>query len=169
MKRRNAIIATILVGTLATVAVAGTANAFPGGGGGGCRHGHGAHHGMGMGGGFAGGPEGRIMRMADKLNLNKEQREKVWKIVDSQRSAAREKMYSMMESRKALREASRGKDFDAKKIRSLADAQGKTIADLMVMKAETMHQIRGVLTPEQQAQLDKMREHRRHRWSDKRS
>ncbi|MGA7801846.1 MAG: Spy/CpxP family protein refolding chaperone [Gammaproteobacteria bacterium] len=165
MKKRNAILGAILATTVLTGAAVGTASAFPGGH---CdhssyRHGAGASHDGPMG-----GSGHRMMRLMEKLNLTKSQREQIWKIVDAQRSQAREKVFTLMENRKALRAAGTGGQYDAQKVRELADNQGKLLADLMVMRADAKHRIRAVLTPEQQTQFDQMRSHHQGGWSGRR-
>lgn len=166
MKRRNVIITTIVAGALATVTAVGAANAFSDGG---CGFGHGGMHGARFGGDFRGGPGG-AMGMASNLNLTKDQWDKIGKIMDAERSKVRDKMYSMMESRKALRTAAQATTYDAKKVRELADTQAKIMAELIVLKTETQHKIRAVLTPEQRTQLDTMRQgrfNRRGPWNSK--
>ncbi|HKJ07985.1 MAG TPA: Spy/CpxP family protein refolding chaperone [Gammaproteobacteria bacterium] len=166
MKKRNAIIGSVLAATVLAGTAAGTASAFPGGH---CDHGGHRHGAMTFKGGPMGGSGHHLMRLMEKLNLSKDQRDQIWKIVDAQRGQGREKMLALMENRKALRAATRGSQYDAGKVRELADRQGKLMADLMVMRADTKHRIRAVLTPEQQSQLDQMRgHHHRGGWGGRR-
>lgn len=165
MKKRNAIIGSVLAATVLAATAAGTASAFPGGH---CDHGGHRHGAMTFNGGPMGGSGHHMMRLMEKLDLTKAQRDQIWKIVDGQRSEARQKMFALMDNRKALRAATTGSQYDAQKVRELADNQGKLMADLMVMRADTKHRIRAVLTPEQQSRLDQMRGHHRHGWGAQR-
>jgi len=165
MKKRNAVLGTVLAAAVIGGAGIGVANASWDGA---CAQGgyhHGAHAGGSHGHGFAGSGRG-MMKMMERLDLTKAQREQVWDILDSQRKAAREKLFALKDGRKALRAAVRSPDYDAGKVRQLADAQGKAIAELMVMRADTHHRIRAVLTPEQRTRLDSFRSghHKGHGW-----
>jgi len=135
-----------LVGTIAAMSLmglpAGAALAGSGDGCGGGKH-HATSH-MKHGGG------GHMLR---DLDLTEEQREQIKEIKQSKKSAMREHRQTLRESREALRDAARGDDFDAAKVRELADAHAATMAELMVARAEAFHEVRNVLTPEQRQAL----------------
>ena len=122
----------------------------------GCQHG-----GRTMGFGHPGmGPEARIDRMAEALDLTKEQRAKVRAIVDKARPQTRELRDQLSDKRKelhALMQQEAPKDRD---IRKIADDQGKLIADLIVQRTKVKSEIRAVLTPEQREKLQQRFEHR---------
>ena len=140
MKKRNWVIGSVLAGTLLT---AGAVYA-----GGGCG-------GPGFGpGGFEGGRGGNMMRMVEQLDLTKEQRQAVWAIMDEQRNKMRDKRADMVDIRKALHEAATSANYDATKVRELADTKAKMMSDMMVERTETMNRIRKVLTAEQVKKLD---------------
>lgn len=157
MKKRNVIIASLLAVAMLGGTAIGTASAFPGHH---CDHGAFRHNAMGMHAGAMGESGYHMMRLMEKLNLTKSQRDRIWKIVDTRRDQAREKMFALMSNRKALRTATTSNHYDAQKIRQLADAQGRLMADLMVIRAEAKHSIRSVLTPEQRSQFDHLGHHR---------
>jgi len=154
MKTRYWILSGLLAGGLV---LGGTALAMP--------HqrcdGHGPGAAM-MGGGMHGGMLGphRIMRLMDRLDLSDAQRDQIWDIVDGRRKALRTHLRALRDGRQALREAERATDFDATKVRALAEAQGQAMAELMVMKAETLHQVRQVLTVTQQQELQRLQARR---------
>ncbi len=137
MKKRNWIIGSVLAGTLLT---AGAVYA----GGGGC----------GGPGGFEGGRGDKMMHMVQKLDLTKEQRQAIWAIMDEQRDKMRDKRDDMFELRKALKEATTSDNYDAVKVRQLADTKAKMMSDMIVERTETMNRIRKVLTAEQVKKLD---------------
>ncbi len=112
------------------------------------------------GGGFGGFMGGRVMRMADRLDLNKSQRDQIWQILDSVRGRAREAMEIVHENRKGLRSLARSDAYDLAKAERFAQAQAGAMADLMVIKSQTHAKIRAVMTPEQKAMFDTMRARR---------
>ena len=156
MKTRNIILGTILAGSIASLAAIGTVTAFPRGG---CGHG-GMPHPAALFGGPMGHHASRLMRLADKLDLSAEQREKVWDVLDAKRTQFRDNLFTLMDGRKQLRTAAHADRFDENAVRALADEQSKAIANMMVLRAKTMHEIRGLLNPEQRKQLDDIRNRR---------
>jgi Spy/CpxP family protein refolding chaperone len=101
-----------------------------------------------------------MMHMMNTLDLTAEQREAIRKIKNDTREQMGAKRDEMFEIRKALREQGRAETYDAAKVRELADAKAKIMADMTVQRVKTMHQIRKELTPEQIKQLNEMKEHR---------
>jgi Spy/CpxP family protein refolding chaperone len=93
-------------------------------------------------------------RLIWQLDLTKAQREQVRAVLDE----GREKSYlyrtSLREGRATLRNAMRADDSDMAEVRKLAEAQGRALADLIVLRAETRDRIRAVLTPEQRTRLE---------------
>ena len=62
-------------------------------------------------------------------------------------------------------------DYKLDRVRELADQQAALQADLTVARIDTMHQTLQVLTPEQQAEVVKLREQRMEKkkaWRDER-
>lgn len=105
------------------------------------------------------GPHG----MLRGLNLTEAQRDQIFKIHHDQAPAFREQAKKVRAAHDELRKLSFADRFDEASVRKAADAQGKAIADLAVMRAQSMNRVRNVLTPEQRSQLDRMRDERRPR------
>lgn len=146
MKKRNWIIGSILAGSSLAIGATGIAQA--------CGGPDGEHHGkqmMHMRGDMMG-------PMMENLDLSKEQRQAIRAIVDAQRDQRRATQDERMELRKALHEQVAGDSFDPAKVRELADAEARIMADAIVQRSETMHNIRMQLTAEQLAKMDSFRE-----------
>jgi Spy/CpxP family protein refolding chaperone len=140
----------LLIGTaIAGSVIAGLAYAMPPGSGEGCQHG-----GHGMGFGHRGmDSESAIERMAQKLDLTTEQRDKVRAIVDKARpqtGALRDKLGANRQQLQALAQQGTAQEAD---VRKLADTQGKLIADMIVQRNQVRSEISAVLTPEQREKL----------------
>jgi Spy/CpxP family protein refolding chaperone len=154
MLTKKSILAAALAAGIAGLAVAAPASARP-------------HEGYGYGvegpgfegrGGHRGELGGRMMR---ELNLSDAQRDKMFEIRHAAQPAMREKMNEFRKNRIALREAATAKDYDAPRVRQLADEGAKLQADLTVMRVETQQKALAVLTPEQRAKLEQLRGQRR--------
>jgi protein CpxP len=160
MKKRNIVLSTILAASLLTVAGAGIASADS------HRHCGFGHHGHHAGAMFGGGGmhRGAMPHMFKRLNLTDAQRDQVFKIMYAAMPAKHDKMKQLRDGRRALHDAAMASNYDAAKVRALADAEAKTIADLMVLRTETFHKVLGVLTPAQREQLGKARGHRHGRF-----
>lgn len=139
MKNRNLIIASILVSSLG---VAGVAHA--------CGGQKGEHK------------EGRrgdqMVHVLKKLDLTKEQSQAIHNIKNESRDQMQAQRDQMNEIRKALREQGSAKTFDANKVRELADAKAKIMADMTVQRIQSLYQIRKQLTPEQLEKFDNMKD-----------
>ncbi len=152
MKKRNIVLSTILAGTVFSVASVGIARAEPRGGCGAQGHhtsvqeGHMGHDGFG--------------HKFKRLNLTEAQRDQMFEIRYAQKPAMRSKMKELHRARQALREAATADNYDLRQVQTLAQAQAKTLAEMIVMRTETRHKIYAILTPEQRQQLSQMREHR---------
>jgi periplasmic protein CpxP/Spy len=139
------LIATIVSGAVA----AGVAYAMPGGER--CMRGG---HPMGMGhAGHGMDAERHIDRMADALDLTKEQRDQVRSIVDKSRPATRELQDRLRDNRKQLHALMQQDTVSEKEVRRLADIQGKAIADTIVLRTRVQTDIRSILTPEQRQKM----------------
>lgn len=142
MDKRKALTVAALVAGLMTA----SAFAFPGRG---CS---GGAHGQGWGDGHG------IERMAQWLDLSAEQRTSVRAIEDKYRTQLRSLRDRMTDSRKALREATAQSEPDDTKVRMLADAQGKAMADMIVLRTRMLVEMQLVLTDAQRAKLRDLRE-----------
>ena len=97
-------------------------------------------------------------RMADRLNLSEEQRQTINAIDDKYRPELRTLRQALVDNRAALAKA----DLSDARVRELADAQGKTIADMIVARKHMRSEMVKVLTEEQRQQLGKLFERRWH-------
>lgn len=98
-----------------------------------------------------------IMRMAERLNLTQDQRDKIGKIMDVSRPKLRKNGFDMMDNRKELHALMKEDKLDDKKLRSLTRRQGDLMADMMYLQMKMRSDIRAVLTDEQR---DMMKERR---------
>lgn len=135
MNKRNWIIGSILAGV---IGITGVAQACGGPG----KHSRGDHRGD------------QMMHMMKKLDLTAEQRKAVRNIKNESRDQMDAGRDKMMEIRKALREHGSADTYDAAKVRELADAKAKIMADMTVQRVEAMQRIRKQLTVEQLEKLD---------------
>ncbi len=159
----NRSIKSLLVVMAITGAVgAGVAYAFPTGGPHGCRGGHAmsfeGHRGYGD-------SDRMIERMASSLDLSKEQRDAMYAIADKARPQTRELRDRLIETRKQLRALMAQGTPKESEVRKLADAQGKDIADMIVLRTKVRMEINGVLTDAQRQQLEQWRGQRGRRAS----
>ena len=106
-------------------------------------HGHGGHMGY----------------MAKALNLTDAQKEQVRSIVQANRTSTRPLMQQMAQNRIAMLTATSNGAFDQAKVTVLANQQAQLMAQMTVQKESIQHQIyTQVLTPEQRATADQMRQ-----------
>jgi periplasmic protein CpxP/Spy len=96
------------------------------------------------------------------LNLSEAQRDQVFKIFHDQAPAAHEQMKQVQAARQQLTQLAAADRFDEARARQAADAQAKALSNLAVLRAQTMHRVREVLTPEQRQKLDQRRDEHRH-------
>ena len=148
------LIATTLTGSV----VAGIALANPQGDAESCGRGH---HAMGSG-RHHGDHESRIERMADVLGLTKDQRDSVRAIVDKSRPQKRELRDKLTQNRKQLRALTEQGTTKESEVRALADAQGRAIADMIVLRTKIQGDINAVLTQEQREKMQNFHKRRRH-------
>ena len=104
---------------------------------------------------------GHAMMGLRGLNLTEAQRDQVFKIHHDQEPAVHEQMKQVQRSREDLRQLAMADRFDEARARQIADTQAKALANLAVMRAQTMARIREILTPEQRQRLDQQGRERR--------
>jgi protein CpxP len=160
MQKRTLFVSSALAAGLLAAATAGAMGA----------RGHGSYeHGFGSPGphpavfgapGMHGGPH--LHGLTRKLNLSEEQRDQIFKLMHAQRPAVREKMKELRKGREELYQATIAKDYDAGRVRELADAQARVIADLIVMRTETFNKVYALLTPGQQEKARELKDRGRH-------
>ena len=140
------IISAVLAGSLAAAIPAFARGTGPQGD---CGHDRGGMTGM------RGDPEARIEHMTRRLNLDDKQRDAVRAIVDKHRAEMRTLHDKMTDNRKQLRALTAQGNADEAKVRALADAQGKNMADMIMLHTRVQSEIDKVLTPAQREQLQK--------------
>ena len=144
MKKRNLILSSILAGSIFTMGAVGAAQACGGPGG----HTGGKHRGD------------KMEHVMKKLDLSDEQRQAIESIKNEKRDQVEAKRDQMSDIKKALRAQASTATYDANKVRELANEKSQVMADLTVMRFETMNRIRKELTAEQLEKMDKMKERR---------
>jgi len=166
MKIRN-IILTIAAAVLIAVPGSALAQSGSGYGPGGGQRPHCGHHGD-FAGGHGGGAlqflEHAVPRLADRLELSDEQVAQIQAILDE----AHPTIDGYLEQLRAGREAYRAANpnpmaFDETAFRAHAEAQHDLQIELMVVAATARAQVFEVLTPDQRAQLEEMRNNRNKR------
>jgi len=76
---------------------------------------------------------------------------------EHQAPATREQMKLVHRAHEALRKAALAPGFDRALARSLADAEAKALADMAMMRAETLSRVAALLTPEQRDRLQQLK------------
>ena len=119
----------------------------------------------GRGRGQRGGPGAmdghRLEHLALRLELSDGQREELRAAFEERFEAGGEVRQSMFEARRTLHEAIHAETFDEAAIREAAAAVAALEADMAVERAKQAAKLREILTPEQLAKLEQMREERR--------
>lgn len=92
------------------------------------------------------------------LDLTQDQQDQIFKIRHDQEQAVYDQKKAMKTAAGTLRDLSRADSFDADKAKQAADALGQAQGQLALLRAQSMAQIRAVLTPEQRQKLSERRE-----------
>jgi Spy/CpxP family protein refolding chaperone len=102
---------------------------------------------------------GHMGYMFKALNLTDAQKAQIKSIMQANRATNRPLMQQMAQNRLALLTATSNGAFDQAKVTALAAQQSQLAAQMTVQKESTQHQIyTQVLTPEQRATADQMRQ-----------
>ncbi|WP_323017321.1 Spy/CpxP family protein refolding chaperone [Castellaniella sp.] len=96
------------------------------------------------------------------LNLSQDQQDQIFKIRHDQEQAVYDQKKAIKAAAGTLRELSQSDAFDQAKAKQAADTLGQAQGQLALLRAQSMAQIRAVLTPEQRQQMAK-----RHQRKDK--
>lgn len=156
LRTRFLAIAGVLLAAGATLALA----AGPGRGGrgpGGCDGGGAGFHGEPG----ALGPLGHAM---DRLDLSREQRDQVRAILDRHRDEHRALREQMRDQREERLERDLFVPFDEAAVRARAEERARLMVEAEVARARVASEVLAVLTPEQRAELGKLREERHERF-----
>jgi len=114
------------------------------------------HHHGGMFGEFGFGHG--LGRALAGLELTDEQKSKAKAILEDESPTIEPLVDQMLLSKKALFDAVHASAFDEKGVRSAAAAAGQASTDLAVERARILSRFRGILTDEQQARLETIRQ-----------
>lgn len=95
------------------------------------------------------GPGNHIERMARKLGLTPEQKERIEAILEAEREKVEPLRRQLDETREKIRTASETEPFDEAAVRALAAGQNDARVDLVVSRARTKSRIHALLNPEQ--------------------
>ena len=114
-----------------------------------------AQPGPGRPGGFHGG------RLIDALQLTDGQKAAIDGLFAANRENARALFQRMQEQRQLMRNAAQTQPFDEAAVRFQAQELAKLQAEMMVRRAALMNQVSSVLTADQKAKLQQLREERK--------
>ncbi|MFC1747967.1 Spy/CpxP family protein refolding chaperone [Pseudomonadota bacterium] len=113
------------------------------------------------------GDEFGIVRLARKLDLDKQQVSAIRSLMDELRPSLRQALDGIYNTRKQLRHLMDIDENVTEKTRHLAETQGSHMAELIVLRTKIKRGISNILTPKQQEQLKQRRaqmgEHPHHR------
>lgn len=102
----------------------------------------------------------RLDRLARDLNLTEAQQTELKAFFDTERSTMDALMKKLDGQRQQLDAATANGQFDEAQVRALAAQQAQTFADLIVEHKRAEAKIYSILTPEQRARFDQLRQRR---------
>ncbi len=114
--------------------------------------------------GFRGGIHGG--RLFETLQLSDGQKATIDGLFAANRENARTRFQRLQEQRQFLRNAAQTQPFDEAAVRFQAQELAKLQAEMMVQPAAVMNQISGILTADQKAKLQDLREQRKARFQE---
>ncbi|WP_345797765.1 Spy/CpxP family protein refolding chaperone [Castellaniella sp. MT123] len=94
------------------------------------------------------------------LDLTQAQQDQIFKIRHDQEQAVYDQKKALKEAAGNLRELTQADSFDQAKAKQAADTLGQAQGQLALLRAQTMAQVRAVLTPEQRQKLAERHEQR---------
>jgi Spy/CpxP family protein refolding chaperone len=100
---------------------------------------------------------GRFLVLRSELGITADQKKKIIGIVKSRRDEIRPVVNSVLEKRRALRDAVLNKPGDETAIRGAANEMGKAIGDAAVLASKVVAQVKPALTPQQIERIEKFR------------
>lgn len=87
------------------------------------------------------------------LDLNEEQRDRIFEIRHAAAPKMREQAKLLREARAEFAKLALSNDYDDAKVQALAERNAKAISEIARLRARSMNEIYKVLTPEQQAKV----------------
>ena len=97
-------------------------------------------------------------RLLEKLNLTDAQKNQMHSIMTEERPKIKPLVQNLKEGRDQLRTLRKSGQFDEAKVRAIAKGQADIRTELIVEKERVKSKIYAILTPEQRAQAEQMRE-----------
>jgi protein CpxP len=144
--RWKLILAVLMLGLLATAAVAQTTNSV-------AAHGRGAF-----------GLDHMLGFYTDYLDLTDAQQAQIKDIITKEKPTIQPLIEQLAASRQQLRQLESATPIDEAMLRSVATQQSQTMTELMVQKAHIKNEMMQVLTPDQKAKLAKFTARRQQRF-----
>jgi len=111
------------------------------------------------------GPDTRIERMAEQLDLSSQQQSQIEEIFRSSKTQSEVDRNRLIQLKQTIRASE--SDFDAGAVQAAADEIGQITSRMTYQMAEAKYQVHELLTEEQRAKLEQhmaMREERGKRW-----
>jgi len=108
-----------------------------------------------------------MVRMLKGLDLTETQRAQIKQLVE-QHKAQRPDPATMQQTHEQLQQLVKADQFDAKAVRQLLQKNQAQRLDAEVQQLQLMHDIRALLTPEQQAKLDERQAKRMEKRAERR-
>lgn len=99
-----------------------------------------------------------IQRIADRLDLNEQQREEFLTMMSAKKTANAPRKIAMQTNREALEQLISGDNPDQAKIQSLAEAQGDLFTENILQRIAIKQKIYAILTAEQRIKMQVYRE-----------
>jgi Spy/CpxP family protein refolding chaperone len=105
-------------------------------------------------------------RMFQALQLSDEQKSSIQELYATNRENLRPLREQLQQQRQLLRQAAEKQPFDEAQVRFQAQELAKLQAEAIVAHAALMNQVSAILTPEQRATLENLKEQRQQRFND---
>jgi protein CpxP len=105
----------------------------------------------------------RFDKFAVKLGLTDVQQAQVKAVFAANRQVVAPLRKTLVDGRKQLRQLVQATPFDEAAVRALAASQEATRTELIVARARVQNQMQAILTPDQRALAQKLRQQRHHR------
>jgi len=98
---------------------------------------------------------GRVFTLRSDLNITDEQRQQIRDVMVSHRAEIASTIKSVRDERVALRDLVRSENAEESEIRTAADALGQAVGDAAVQAAKLREEIAPLLSQDQRAKIDK--------------
>ena len=99
-----------------------------------------------------------LQRIAVKLDLTDEQKAQIRQILENEKPTVQPIVQDAIATRRLILESTKNGNFDETQVRALATRQAQNVANLIVERERVKTQIYQVLTPEQRAKVEQMKE-----------